>query len=60
MSMSVRNFEIVLDPQPEGGYCVHVPDLPDVVTEGESREEAISVSLQEVSRVAPLELGSVL
>jgi len=32
----------VLTPQPEGGYTVSVPDLPDVVTEGDSREEALA------------------
>ena len=38
-----ENYEVVLVPQPEGGYVVSVPDLPDVVTEGETREEALTM-----------------
>ncbi|MDP9334384.1 MAG: type II toxin-antitoxin system HicB family antitoxin [Actinomycetota bacterium] len=34
-------YEIVLIPQPEGGYTVLVPELPGVVTEGDSIEEAV-------------------
>lgn len=37
-------YEVVLVPQPEGGYVVSVPDLPDVVTEGETREEALAMA----------------
>jgi len=29
-----------LEPQPEGGYCVSFPDLPEAITEGENLEEA--------------------
>ncbi|GAC1410620.1 MAG: hypothetical protein NVSMB57_04540 [Actinomycetota bacterium] len=36
-----REYEVVLIAQPEGGYTVSVPELPDVVTEGETREEAL-------------------
>lgn len=35
---------MVLSPQPEGGFVVSVPDLPDVVTEGETREEALEMA----------------
>lgn len=37
-------YEVVLIPQAEGGYLVSVPDLPDVVTEGETREEALTMA----------------
>ena len=32
-----------LQPQPEGGYTVYVPDLPGCVSEGETPEEAIEM-----------------
>ena len=33
---------IVLEPQDEGGFVVHVPALQGCVTQGSNREEAIS------------------
>jgi predicted RNase H-like HicB family nuclease len=39
-----RQFEVVLMPQPEGGYVVSVPELPGVVTEGETRDEALAMA----------------
>jgi antitoxin HicB len=38
----VRQFTVNLHPQPEGGYTVLVPALPEVVTEGDTREEAMA------------------
>jgi len=35
-------YRVVLEPQPEGDYTVFVPELPDVISEGETREEALS------------------
>ena len=35
---------MVLVPQREGGFVVSVPDLPDVITEGETREEALEMA----------------
>ena len=29
------DFTVVLEPQPEGGFTVRVPTLPEVVTEGQ-------------------------
>jgi predicted RNase H-like HicB family nuclease len=37
-----REFEVVLEPQPEGGFVVSVPDLPGCWTQGETREEAVA------------------
>lgn len=37
-----HGFSVVLEPQECGGFTVLVPDLPEVVTEGETREEALS------------------
>lgn len=39
-----QQYDVVLVPQDEGGYVVYVPDLPDVVTEGETREEALAMA----------------
>ena len=41
MAVEPTEYEVVLAAQPEGGFVVTVPDLPDVVTEGETREEAL-------------------
>jgi len=38
------DFTVVLEPQPEGGYTVSVPALPEVVKEGESEEEALRMA----------------
>jgi antitoxin HicB len=38
------DFTIVLEPQPEGGFTVSVPALPEVVTEGDSEAEAIAMA----------------
>jgi|GEM_PF-1334499 len=43
--MSDQNeYEVILTPQAEGGFTVSVPDLPDVVTEGETREDALAMA----------------
>jgi predicted RNase H-like HicB family nuclease len=42
--MEEMEYEVVLVPQPEGGFTVSVPDLPGVVTEGETREEALAMA----------------
>lgn len=39
-----REYEIVLAPEAEGGYSVFVPDLPSVVTQGETLEDAIEMA----------------
>ena len=33
-------FSITLRPEPEGGFTVRVPALPEIVTYGESENEA--------------------
>lgn len=42
--MAETRYEVVLVPQQEGGFTVSVPDLPDVVTEGETRQEALDMA----------------
>jgi len=39
-----QRYEVVLVAQDDGGFTVVVPDLPDVVTEGETREEALAMA----------------
>jgi antitoxin HicB len=41
MAASYR-FSVILEPQAGGGFTVLVPALPEVVTEGDSEEEALT------------------
>ena len=36
------SFSVVLEPQEDGGFTVLVPALPEVVTEGDTEQEALS------------------
>ena len=36
------SFSVVLEPQPDGGFSVPVPALPEVVTEGDDEQEALN------------------
>jgi antitoxin HicB len=36
------SFSIILEPQQEGGFTVLVPALPEVVTEGDTEQEAVA------------------
>jgi antitoxin HicB len=36
------SFSVVLEPQEEGGFTVLVPALPEVVTEGDTEQEALA------------------
>ncbi len=42
--MTEREYEVVLLPEAEGGFSVFVPELPTVVTEGETVEEALDMA----------------
>lgn len=46
--MTDKEYEVVLTPQDEGGYTVSVPELPDVATEGETREEALEMAREAI------------
>jgi antitoxin HicB len=39
-----HEYDVILTPALEGGYVVSVPELPDVHTEGETREEALAMA----------------
>jgi antitoxin HicB len=38
------DFTVVLEPQPEDGFTVSVPALPEIVTEGDSEAEAMAMA----------------
>jgi antitoxin HicB len=40
--MDNYSLSVILEPQEEGGFTVLVPALPEVVTEGDSEEEALA------------------
>lgn len=46
-----RRFTINLHPQPEGGYTVLVPALPEVVTEGDTRDAAMANAREAIELV---------
>jgi antitoxin HicB len=37
-------FSVILEPQPEGGFTVLVPALPEIVTECGTEEEAFAMA----------------
>ena len=45
---ATRNYTIQLRPEPEGGFTVRVPALPEVVTYGVDEEEAIAMAREAV------------
>lgn len=39
---SERVYRVILEPNERGGFTVLVPSLPPVVTEGDTREDALA------------------
>lgn len=39
--MSIVRYAALLEAQPEGGFTVTFPDIPEAITEGDTREEAL-------------------
>jgi antitoxin HicB len=37
-----HSFSVILEPQESGGFTVLVPALPEVVTEGDTEQEALA------------------
>jgi antitoxin HicB len=50
MPMS-HSFSVILEPQPSGGFTVLVPALPEVVTEGDTEQEALCAAREAVCAV---------
>lgn len=44
MTAKSHEFEVVLQPEEEGGFSVSVPALPGCHTQGETRDEALSMA----------------
>jgi predicted RNase H-like HicB family nuclease len=63
-------FSITLRPEPEGGFTVRVPALPEIVTYGDSESEAVAMakdaielvlqSRKERGEAIPLQDGTIL
>jgi predicted RNase H-like HicB family nuclease len=43
-----REYEVVLSPEPEGGFSVFVPELPSVATQGDTREQALAMAKEAI------------
>ena len=43
-----REYEIILQPESEGGFSVFVPELPSVATQGETIEEATQMAKETI------------
>ena len=62
-----RTYTVILEPAEEGGFVVHVQALPEVVTEGDTEEEALAMakdaielvleSRRELGEQIPVEVG---
>jgi antitoxin HicB len=39
-----RTFSVVLTPEPEGGFTVRVPALPEIVTYGDTERDALAMA----------------
>ena len=50
MSGSV-SFSVILEPQEDGGFTALVPALPEVVTEGDSEEEALTNAQEAIEAI---------
>jgi antitoxin HicB len=44
-----REYTVILEPQPEGGYTVTVPALPGCITEGDTVEEALAMAQEAIA-----------
>jgi antitoxin HicB len=44
-------YTVFLEPMVEGGYLVHVPALPEVVTGGDTEEEAMAMAKEAIELV---------
>ncbi len=44
-------YTVFLEPMEEGGYLVHVPALPEVVTGGDTEEEAMAMAKEAIELV---------
>ena len=45
------SFSVILEPQEEGGFAVLVPALPEVVTEGDTEQEALENAKEAIGAI---------
>jgi len=45
------SLSVVLEPQEDGGFTVLVPALPEVVTEGDTEEEALANAQEAIQAI---------
>jgi antitoxin HicB len=45
------SFSVILEPQEDGGFTVLVPALPEVVTEGDTEEEALANAQEAIQAI---------
>jgi antitoxin HicB len=48
---AIRTYSIVLEPMEEGGFLVRVPALPEVVTGGDTVDEALAMAKEAIELV---------
>lgn len=46
-----RTYSVVLRPEPDGGFTVRVPALPEIVTYGADEEEALAMAKEAIELV---------
>jgi len=46
-----RTYTVILEPAEEGGYVVHVPAFPEIVTEGDTEAEALAMAKDAIELV---------
>lgn len=44
LRMAGLRYAVVLEPEPEGGFSVHIPALPEAHTQGETIEECVEMA----------------
>ena len=45
------SYSVILEPQEDGGFTVLVPALPEVVTEGDTEEEALKMAEEAIRAI---------
>lgn len=48
---TTHRYTVILEPQDGGGFTVHVPALPEVVTEGDTEDEALAMARDAIALV---------
>ena len=51
VTVSSHTYSVILEPAEEGGFVVRVPALPEVVTEGDTVEDALANAREAIELV---------